>query len=153
MEKSLPLHVCHVSNLSMLINRSHGFLQSTAIAFLIYYRASFFFQDPETRETPWSVWLTVSVCELLLSITWLLGQAYHWRPVTRTVFPERLPEDDKLPAIDVFVFTADPSKEPTVEVMNTVLSAMALDYPSGKLHVYLSDDAGASLTLNGLREA
>ncbi|KAJ4748864.1 Cellulose synthase-like protein [Rhynchospora pubera] len=31
--------------------------------------------------------------------------------------------------------------------MNTVLSVMAIDYPSEKLHIYLSDDAGADVTL------
>jgi len=53
----------------------------------------------------------------------------------------------------VFVCTADPDKEPTVDVMNTVVSAMALDYPPEKLHVYLSDDGGSTLTLHGTREA
>ncbi|GAV91107.1 Cellulose_synt domain-containing protein, partial [Cephalotus follicularis] len=98
-------------------------------------------------------WLLVFVSELLLSFIWLLGQVYRWRPVSRTVFTERLPADDKLPAIDVFVCTADPEKEPTVHVMNTVLSAMALDYPPEKLHVYLSDDGGAAITLLGMKEA
>lgn len=69
------------------------------------------------------------------------------------MFPERLPEDDKLPAIDVFICTTDPVKEPIVGVMNTVLSAMALDYPPQKLHVYLSDDGGSNLTLQGMKEA
>jgi len=64
-----------------------------------------------------------------------------------------LPEDHKLPPIDVFICTADPTKEPTLDVMNTVLSAMALDYPPEKLHVYLSDDGGSPLTLHGVREA
>jgi len=95
----------------------------------------------------------VFVAELVLSFIWLIGQAFRWRPVSRTVFPERLPEDDKLPAIDVFIFTVDPNKEPTLKVMNTVLSAMALDYPQGKLHVYVSDDGGSPVTLHGLKEA
>nr|KYP60780.1 Cellulose synthase-like protein G2 [Cajanus cajan] len=37
--------------------------------------------------------------------------------------------------------------------MNTLLSAMALDYPPEKLHVYVSDDGGSPLTLNAMREA
>lgn len=37
--------------------------------------------------------------------------------------------------------------------MNTVLSAMAMDYPHEKLHVYVSDDGGSSITLNGMKEA
>ncbi|OMO54785.1 Cellulose synthase, partial [Corchorus capsularis] len=69
------------------------------------------------------------------------------------MFPERLPSDDKFPGIDVFICTADPDKEPTVEVMNTVISAMALDYPPEKLHVYLSDDGGSDITLYGTKEA
>ncbi|KAL0457045.1 UNVERIFIED_CONTAM: Cellulose synthase-like protein E1 [Sesamum latifolium] len=72
--------------------------------------------------------------------------ATQWRPVKRTVYPERLPEDDKLPPIDVFIFTAHPSQEPSLEVMNTVISAMSLDYPPDKLSVYLSDDGGSYVT-------
>ncbi|KAA8527733.1 hypothetical protein F0562_035398 [Nyssa sinensis] len=36
--------------------------------------------------------------------------------------------------------------------MNTVLSAMALDYPTEKLAVYLSDDGGSPLTLYAIKE-
>ncbi|XWS08835.1 hypothetical protein CRYUN_Cryun40dG0034400 [Craigia yunnanensis] len=150
---TLPLHLCHVNKFTMIINRSHALLHSIAIAFLIYYRASFLFLETKTRTTPIIPWLAVFASELLLSFIWLLGRAYVWRPVSRTVFPERLPNDDKLPAIDVFICTTDPDKEPTIGVMNTLLSAMALDYPPGKLHVYLSDDGGYATTLHGMREA
>ncbi|XP_023913307.1 cellulose synthase-like protein G2 [Quercus suber] len=156
MEDSLPLHVCHVQTLSIFINRSHVLLHSIALAFLIYYRISFLFQDqdPNAKATHLFLpWLLVFASELLLSFIWLLDQAFRWRPVTRTVFPERLPEDDKLPAIDVFICTTDPDKEPTVEVMNSVLSAMALDYPPEKLHVYLSDDGESPITLYCMKEA
>lgn len=40
-----------------------------------------------------------------------------------------------------------------MEVMNTVISAMALDYPPEKLHVYVSDDAGSDATLRCMKEA
>ena len=46
-----------------------------------------------------------------------------------------------------------PKKEPTIEVMNTVLSALALDYPPEKLSVYLSDDGGSYITLYAIKEA
>ena len=46
-----------------------------------------------------------------------------------------------------------PKKEPTIEVMNTVLSALALDYPIKKLSVYLSDDGGSYVTLYAIKEA
>ncbi|XP_048430513.1 cellulose synthase-like protein G3 isoform X2 [Pyrus x bretschneideri] len=147
-----PLHLCHVHKLSNFINRTHILVHSIALAFLFYYRASFFFQHSNTKATTLP-WLLVFASEILLAFEWLLSQSFRWRTVSRTVFPERLPENDKLPAIDVLICTADPEKEPTVMVMNTVLSAMAMDYPPEKLHVYLSDDGCAAVTLNGMREA
>lgn len=58
-----------------------------------------------------------------------------------------------LPGLDVFICTADVKKEPVIDVMNTVISAMALDYPPEKLHIYLSDDGGSVITLNAIGEA
>ncbi|XP_039002085.1 cellulose synthase-like protein G2 isoform X1 [Hibiscus syriacus] len=150
---SLPLHICHGNKLTTIINRSHAVLHSIAIAFLIHYRVSFFFQDPKTRAAPAVPLVFVFASELLLSFIWFLGRAYDWNPVYRTVFPERLPSDEKLPPIDVFICTTDPNKEPTIGVMNTLLSAMALDYPPDKLSVYLSDDGGYAITLHAMREA
>lgn len=128
-------------------------LHSMALGFLFYYRVCFLFQDQENRGSHLLPWLLVFTSEIILSFIWFLGQAYRWRPVSRFVFPERLPEDDKLPAVDVFICTADPIKEPTLEVMNTVLSSMALDYPQEKIHVYLSDDGCSPMTLYGVRKA
>lgn len=71
----------------------------------------------------------------------------------RTTYPERLPADEKLPRVDVFICTADPSKEPSVGVMNTVISAMSLDYPTDKIAVYLSDDGGSYVTFQAMQEA
>ncbi|XP_004505391.1 cellulose synthase-like protein G2 [Cicer arietinum] len=149
----LPLNIYHVQKLLLIINRLHMFLHSTALGFLFYYRVCFLFQDTVTRGSHLLPWLLVFASEIILSFIWFVGQAFRWRPISRSVFPERLPEDDKLPAIDVFICTADPIKEPTLEVMNTVLSSMALDYPQDKLHVYLSDDGCSPITLHGLRKA
>ncbi|TVU14615.1 hypothetical protein EJB05_38091, partial [Eragrostis curvula] len=98
------------------------------------------------------------LADLTLLFIWALSQAPMWRPVTRAAFPDRLlirrrRRSSPLPGVDVLVVTADPEKEPTVEVMNTVVSAMALDYPAGSLSVYLSDDAGSPLTLLAARKA
>jgi len=153
-EKNLPLNTLHVRNLLLIVNRLYLLVHSTALAFLFYYRLSFLFQPSETREGHGLLpWLLVFASETILSFVWILDQAFRWRPVSRSVFPERLPEDHELPPIDVFICTADSTKEPTLDVMNTVLSAMSLDYPPKKLHVYLSDDGGSPLTLHGVREA
>ncbi|GMN62348.1 hypothetical protein TIFTF001_031429 [Ficus carica] len=61
--------------------------------------------------------------------------------------------EKKLPGVDIFVCTADPTIEPPIMVINTVLSVMAYDYPQHKLSVYLSDDGGSDLTFFALLEA
>jgi len=137
------------------VNRTHAFFHVLALGAIFYYRAAFFLSknDPKYYMVPFLPWVTISAAELVSSFLWVLKEPFFWFPVTRTVFPERLPKDPDLPGIDVFVCTADPGKEPTFGVMNTVISAMALDYPAEKLSVYLSDDGGASVTLMGMKEA
>ncbi|XP_019053904.1 PREDICTED: cellulose synthase-like protein G2 [Nelumbo nucifera] len=157
--ENLPLHVRHVQKHRAIINRIHTLIHFLFLLALLYYRASVLFavgsksSNPDD-DIPILAWALVFASELMLSFLWLLWQSYLWCPVSsRTVFPERLPPDSELPAIDVLICTADPAKEPTVEVMDTVLSAMSLDYPPEKLSVYLSDDAGSPLTLYAVREA
>nr|GME00518.1 cellulose synthase-like protein G3 [Ipomoea batatas] len=55
--------------------------------------------------------------------------------------------------MDVFICTADPTKEPPLDVVNTALSVMAYDYPPEKISVYVSDDGGSELTLFAFMEA
>ena len=55
--------------------------------------------------------------------------------------------------MDIFICTTDPIKEPPLTVINTVLSALALDYPVGKLSCYVYDDGGSPLTFYALFEA
>ncbi|KAJ7960950.1 Cellulose synthase-like protein [Quillaja saponaria] len=54
--------------------------------------------------------------------------------------------EKNLPGVDIFVCTVGPMLGPPMMVINTVLSVMAHDYPTEKLSVYLSDDAGSDLT-------
>ncbi|OIW18817.1 hypothetical protein TanjilG_25260 [Lupinus angustifolius] len=84
---------------------------------------------------------------------WFFNQAFRWRPVSRSAKVEDLPVDSNLPGLDIFVCTIDPEKEPTIDVMETIISAIAMDYPANKLAVYLSDDGGCPVTLYGIKEA
>ncbi|KAK6161370.1 hypothetical protein DH2020_004751 [Rehmannia glutinosa] len=148
-----PLNVRRVLWSNLLINRLHMFLNAIAISAVFYYRATTLLRIIQTRETPLVPYVLVIIAEIVLTFLWVLHQAYRWRPVKRSVYPERLPEDEKLPPVDVFICTADPSKEPSLGVMNTVISAMSLDYPPDKLSVYLQDDGGSHVTLHAVREA
>ncbi|KAF9590592.1 hypothetical protein IFM89_035910 [Coptis chinensis] len=153
METKLPLHVSQRQQPQTTIYRFNTLVHSIALIALLCYRFSSLLHGQFNEFMAIFSWIVISFSELLHSFLWVLGQAVRWRPITRHVFAERLPRDSELPAIDVFICTADPTKEPTVGVMNTVISAMCLDYPPDKLFVYLSDDGGAPITLYGMKEA
>ncbi|KAK8353547.1 hypothetical protein V6Z12_A05G165400 [Gossypium hirsutum] len=65
---------------------------------------------------------------------------------------EREGEPSELAAVDFFVSTVDPLKEPPLITVNTVLSILALDYPVDKVSCYVSDDGAAMLSFESLVE-
>ena len=77
--------------------------------------------------------------------------SWHFSPFVSSSLQTRYKDD--LPGVDIFVCTADPTIEPPMLVVNTVLSLIAYDYPSDKLAIYLSDDGGSDLTFYALLEA
>ncbi|KAI4981653.1 hypothetical protein ZWY2020_022145 [Hordeum vulgare] len=104
----------------------------------------------------WRAGLGLLVAELWFGLYWVLTLSVRWNPVRRTTFKDRLSasyDDDQLPAVDIFVCTADPDLERPMLVISTVLSVMAYDYPPEKLNIYLSDDAGSAITFYALHEA
>ncbi|GAV86437.1 LOW QUALITY PROTEIN: Cellulose_synt domain-containing protein, partial [Cephalotus follicularis] len=119
---------------------------------LIYdYRVSYL---PVDGGIEWWAWIGLFLAELWLGFC-LLMILVRLNPVHRYTFRDRLSQryEKDLPGIDIFVCTADPSIEPPIMVINTVLSVMAYDYPQEKLSVYLSDDGGSNLTFYALLEA
>lgn len=103
-------------------------------------------------------WVAALICEAWFTVVWLLNMNAKWNPVRFNTHPERLAgyragDDELLPAVDMFVTTADPKLEPAVVTVNTVLSLLALDYPAGKLSCYVSDDGCSAVTCYALREA
>lgn len=65
---------------------------------------------------------------------------------------EKDAEGNELAAVDFFVSTVDPLKEPPLVTANTVLSILAVDYPVNKVSCYVSDDGSAMLTFETLAE-
>uniref|UniRef100_A0A0D9YXM5 Uncharacterized protein n=1 Tax=Oryza glumipatula TaxID=40148 RepID=A0A0D9YXM5_9ORYZ len=101
-------------------------------------------------------WLGMLAAELWFGFYWVLTLSVRWCPVYRRTFKDRLAQsysEDELPSVDIFVCTADPTAEPPMLVISTVLSVMAYDYLPEKLNIYLSDDAGSVLTFYALCEA
>ncbi|KAK9089915.1 hypothetical protein Scep_028997 [Stephania cephalantha] len=110
---------------------------------------------PERGDSMRWTWILLFAAELWFALFWVLSQSFRWNRVRRYTFKDRLSHrfEDKLPGVDIFVCTADPTIEPPLMVINTVLSIMAYDYPPEKLSVYLSDDGGSVLTFYALLEA
>ncbi|XP_042425999.1 cellulose synthase-like protein D2 [Zingiber officinale] len=112
------------------------------------------------------LWGISVVCELWFAFSWLLTQLPKLFPINRVLNLTVLKENfesissdnptgkSDLPGIDVFVSIANSKKEPTVlEIANTILSVLAVDYPTEKLCSYVSDDAGNILTFEAMVEA
>lgn len=118
----------------------------------------------ENDDAIW-LWGMSVVCEIWFSFTWLLDQLPKLSPTNRmtdlsvlkekfeTPTPQNPTGKSDLPGIDVFVSTADPSKEPPLVTANTILSILAVDYPVEKISCYVSDDGGSLLTFESMAEA
>ncbi|KAG0455582.1 hypothetical protein HPP92_024874 [Vanilla planifolia] len=106
-----------------------------------------------------ALWLLSVICEIWFAISWILDQFPKWFPVNRETYLDRLVirydregEPSQLAAVDIFVSTVDPLKEPPLVTANTVLSILAVDYPVDKVSCYVSDDGAAMLTFEALSE-
>ncbi|XP_024027282.1 cellulose synthase-like protein E1 [Morus notabilis] len=125
------------------------------ICLIWVYRLTHIPKPGQDNAARWA-WIGLLASELWFGFYWILTQAVRWNRVHRITFKDRLSqryENDELPGVDVFVCTADPTIEPPIMVINTVLSVMAYDFPAEKLSVYLSDDGGSDLTFYALLEA
>jgi cellulose synthase A len=107
----------------------------------------------------YGLWLVSVICETWFGVSWILDQVPKWSPITRETYLDRLnlrydksPEDSELAALDIFVSTADPEKEPPLTTANVILSVLAANYPYDKVACYLSDDGAALLTFEALTE-
>uniref|UniRef100_A0A1J3JGK1 cellulose synthase (UDP-forming) n=1 Tax=Noccaea caerulescens TaxID=107243 RepID=A0A1J3JGK1_NOCCA len=106
-----------------------------------------------------ALWLVSVICEIWFAMSWILDQFPKWFPVNRETYLDRLSlrydregEPSQLSAVDIFVSTVDPLKEPPLVTANTVLSIMAVDYPVDKVSCYVSDDGAAMLSFESLAE-
>ncbi|KAJ8556336.1 hypothetical protein K7X08_023094 [Anisodus acutangulus] len=142
----MELNRCTVQEPTTAIYRLHMFFHSLIMLALVYYRLSHLLYLENVLTLQAFAWVLITLGEVCFIVKWFFGQGIRWRPVVRNITYQ----DSQLPAM---FFTANPKKEPIVDVMNTVISAMALDYPTDKLAVYLSDDAGCPLSLHAMVEA
>ncbi|GFS38083.1 cellulose synthase like G3 [Actinidia rufa] len=128
-------------------NRAFFLVYSGAIFSLLYHHSLTLLRSPN------AVSLSLFVADLIFAFMWVTYQGFRMAPVRREVYPQNLTKETSFPAMDVFICTADPYKEPPMRVVNTALSVMAYDYPTEKMSLYVSDDGGSQLTLFAIMEA
>ncbi|CAA6667327.1 unnamed protein product [Spirodela intermedia] len=128
-------------------------LRLVILCIFLHYRIT----NPVKNAIP--LWLLSVICEIWFAISWILDQFPKWFPVNRETYLDRLSlrydregEPSQLSAVDIFVSTVDPLKEPPLVTANTVLSILAVDYPVDKVSCYVSDDGAAMLTFEALAE-
>ncbi|MFS7927109.1 putative 1,4-beta-D-xylan synthase [Helianthus anomalus] len=136
-------------------NRMFAIIYSFAILALIYHHfLTLIYHSTAFISVVTATSLLIS--DLILAFMWATTTSFRLRPILRQVYPENLEKvlhKQDFPAIDIFICTADPYKEPPINVVNTALSLMAYDYPPEKISVYVSDDGGSELTLFAFMEA
>ncbi|GLJ38324.1 hypothetical protein SUGI_0780480 [Cryptomeria japonica] len=121
----------------------------------------FFFHYRVTNpvDSSYGLWLTSVICEIWFAFSWILDQFPKWAPINRETYLDRLSlryerpgQPCELSAVDFFVSTVDPLKEPPLITANTVLSILAVDYPVEKVSCYVSDDGASMLTFETMSE-
>ncbi|KAK1382326.1 Cellulose synthase [Heracleum sosnowskyi] len=113
-------------------NRVFAVTYTLAIFALLYHHAVALLHSPNAPS------ICLLIADFILAFMWSTTQSYRMRPMIRQVFPENLEKSlsrRDFPPMDIFICTADPYKEPPINVVNTALSVMAYDYPTEKMSV------------------
>ncbi|KAK3434249.1 hypothetical protein EUGRSUZ_D01765 [Eucalyptus grandis] len=138
-----------------ILNRAFALAYACAILALFYHHVKTLLRPATAANAIAALFLLLA--DVVLAFMWSTTQSFRLYPTRNEEFPENLEKvvggTGGFPALDVFICTADPYKEPPMGVVNTALSVMAYEYPVEKLSVYVSDDGGSELTLFAFMEA
>ncbi|KAK4365510.1 hypothetical protein RND71_016868 [Anisodus tanguticus] len=149
------LHSVEVNPLQLILNRAFALIYLFAILALFYHHTLKLLNSTNSFIT-FSISISILISDLILAFMWSTIQSFRMYPLTRKEYPEKIKNfsNNNFPALDIFICTADPYKEPPLNVVNTALSVLAYDYcPIENVSVYISDDGGSELTLFAFMEA
>ncbi|KAL3331520.1 hypothetical protein AABB24_035046 [Solanum stoloniferum] len=151
------LHSVEMNPRHHILNRAFALIYLFAILVLFYYHILNLLHSTNSFIT-FSISFSILISDLILAFMWTTIQSFRMRPLTRQQYPQKITKNfnneiNNFPALDIFICTADPYKEPPLNVVNTALSVMAYDYNPEKISIYVSDDGGSELTLFAFMEA
>ncbi|KAL0302559.1 UNVERIFIED_CONTAM: Cellulose synthase A catalytic subunit [UDP-forming] [Sesamum calycinum] len=148
LSRKLPIPSSKINPYRMII-----LLRMAVLGLFFHYRILHAVNDA------YGLWLTSIICEIWFAVSWIFDQFPKWFPIERETYLDRLSlryekegKPSELAAVDIFVSTVDPLKEPPLITANTDLSILAVDYPVDKVACYVSDDGAAMLTFEALYE-
>ncbi|KAK9109607.1 hypothetical protein Sjap_017667 [Stephania japonica] len=148
LSRKMPIASSRINPYRMII-----IIRLVVLGFFFHYRVTHPVKDA------FALWLVSVICEIWFALSWILDQFPKWLPIERETYLDRLSlryekegQPSQLAAVDLFVSTVDPLKEPPLVTANTVLSILAVDYPVDKVSCYVSDDGAAMLTFEALSE-
>ncbi|XP_059636344.1 probable cellulose synthase A catalytic subunit 3 [UDP-forming] [Cornus florida] len=148
LSRKMPIPSSQINPYRMII-----IIRLVVLGFFFHYRVLHPVNDA------YALWLISVICEIWFGLSWILDQFPKWLPIDRETYLDRLSlryekegQPSQLSAVDLFVSTVDPLKEPPLVTANTVLSILAVDYPVDKVSCYVSDDGAAMLTFEALSE-
>lgn len=148
-----PLHTLRHARRT-LFNRAFAAVYTCAISALLYHHAIKLTHS--TTLASFLISLSFFLSDAVLAFMWATRQCFLMTIVYRDEYPEnleRVMKKSDFPALDVFICTTDPYKEPPMRLISTALAVMAYDYPTDKISIYVSDDGGSQLTLFACMEA
>ncbi|KAG2680810.1 hypothetical protein I3760_11G115300 [Carya illinoinensis] len=123
-------------------NRMFAAVYFCAILVLLYLHALKLIHS--TTFTSFIISLSFLVSDTFLAFLRFTRQCFLMTIVYRNEYLENLDKtlllkksSSDFPALDVFICTADPYKEPPMRLVSTVLSAMAYDYLTENISIYL----------------
>ncbi|XP_035543219.1 cellulose synthase-like protein G3 isoform X6 [Juglans regia] len=154
--RATPLHRLRHARRTAF-NRMFAAIYFCAILVLLYRHALKLIHS--TTFASFLISLSFLVSDTFLTFLWLTRQCCLMTIVYRDEYLENLQKvlflkkSLDFPALDVFICTTDPYKEPPMRLVSTVLSVMAYDYPTENISVYVSDDGGSQVTLFACMEA
>nr|ACZ82298.1 cellulose synthase [Phyllostachys edulis] len=121
LSRKVPLPSSRINPYRMVI-----VLRLIVLSIFLHYRIT----NPVRNAYP--LWLLSVICETWFALSWILDQFPKWFPINREAYLDRLAlrydregEPSQLAAVDIFVSTVDPMKEPPLVTANTVLSILA----------------------------
>ncbi|OIS96747.1 PREDICTED: probable cellulose synthase A catalytic subunit 3 [UDP-forming] isoform X1 [Nicotiana attenuata] len=148
LSRKMPVPSSQINPYRMII-----MIRLVVLGFFFHYRVSHPVNDA------YGLWLVSVICEIWFAVSWILDQFPKWLPIDRKTYLDQLSlryekegQPSQLSAVDIFVSTVDPLKEPPLVTANTVLSILAVDYPVDKVSCYVSDDGASMLTFEALSE-